>query len=397
MTTTQARAPVAFDKQTLDAVRPHVRDFLTQIPSYAQLPPEEQKKIAGAMVQVATYIANPNGVLTEKARPAELASALDTKEDAGRRATEDRGLVGKDFTAGAVKQGVEQFGALVKKVDFPKFVGGLIQNVFQAIVDSSIQQMRAYGDLLANVVKTVNEFADDHISHNNARDWLAGKFPGDLGVEIGEMSGGFAAGDASAPAVTANLVSKGDDPEAGLKKVSDSLGLEKPVTDLSNPEEEARLVQAARLQLARSRQQLLATMVMLGINRIVVTDGQINAKVLFDMRASDTARRGARASFYDQQHDTSKSSAGTAAAGWFSPVAFAAEASTESTTDHVATVESAVDETSEAKAEVKAKLSGEVRVNFKSDYFPLDKLASAQTMGTLQDRAKPNEKAVSGA
>ena len=39
--------------------------------------------------------------------------------------------------------------------------------------------------------------------------------------------------------------------------------------------------------MARSRQQMLASMVMLGINRIVVTDGLINAKVVFDMRATD--------------------------------------------------------------------------------------------------------------
>ena len=52
---------------------------------------------------------------------------------------------------------------------------------------------------------------------------------------------------------------------------------------------------AARLQMARSRQQLLSSMVILGINRIVVTDGAINAKVVFDFRASDeAAAQGAR-------------------------------------------------------------------------------------------------------
>ena len=40
------------------------------------------------------------------------------------------------------------------------------------------------------------------------------------------------------------------------------------------------------------------------------------------------------------------------------------------------TVESSVDENRESKAELKAKLTGEVRVNFKSDYFPMEKLAS---------------------
>ena len=64
--------------------------------------------------------------------------------------------------------------------------------------------------------------------------------------------------------------------------------------------------------------------------------------------------------------------------------------------DHVATVQSAVEDQSESKAEVKAKLSGEVRVNFKSDYFPMEKMASPQMIAAIQGNSKPPEKAVSG-
>ena len=103
-----------------------------------------------------------------------------------------RTQLGKDFRAGGVREGVDQFGALVKKVDFPKFVGGLIQNVFKAIVDATIQQMEAYADLLANVAKTVDQFAQDNITSNNARDWLANKYPEGMKLETDTMSGGFA-------------------------------------------------------------------------------------------------------------------------------------------------------------------------------------------------------------
>jgi hypothetical protein len=48
-----------------------------------------------------------------------------------------------------------------------------------------------------------------------------------------------------------------------------------------------------------------------------------------------------------------------------------------------------VDETSESKAELKAKLSGEVRVNFKSDYFPMEKLASPGMIASIQGNATP--------
>jgi hypothetical protein len=202
--------------------------------------------------------------------------------------------------------------------------------------------------------------------------------------------------DGSAPpAPTATLTAKGDDPEQALTRVSNDLGLQKPVTDVSDPDEEGRLVQGARLQMARSRQQLLSSMVMLGINRIVVTDGHIQAKVIFDMRAQDVAARHATASMLDQKKDTSATRAEAGFSGWFSPVS--ASISTESTSEHMTTVQSAVDDSSQSSAEVKANLTGEVRVNFKSDYFPMEKMASPQMIAAIQGRAVPPEKPVSGA
>jgi hypothetical protein len=168
--------------------------------------------------------------------------------------------------------------------------------------------------------------------------------------------------------------------------------LSPPITDLSDEEQQQRLVLAARLQIARGRQQMLASMVVLGINRIVVTDGLIHAKVIFDMKASDVAKRKARASMYDGDSQSSRTSASASIGGWLSPVD--ASVSSESSSEHVTTVQSSVDESSESKAEVKAKLSGEVRVNFKSDYFPMEKLASPEMIGAIQGNAKPPEKAI---
>ena len=376
------------DRQTLDLVRPMVRDLLLSVPAYKQLSPEEQQKIASGMVKIASYMANPSGALT----PLTSTALADAAETTKQRLAKAPGQVGQDFKAGAVEQGVQQFGELVKKVDFPKFVGGLIKNVFQAIVESSIEQMRAYGELVANVAKSVDEYAKDNISENNARDWLAGKYPDVLGVSTGSDSS-FADGDTPAPA-SPKLQTKGDNAEEGLKKASVDLGMDKPVTDISDEAEEGRLVQAARLQMARGRQQLLASMVMMGINRIVVTDGLINAKVIFDVRASDTAARQATASMADRQSSSLTNKAHIDYGGWMSPVN--ASMDNEYKQEHVATVQSAVDDQSESKAEVKAKLSGEVRVNFKSDYFPMEKMASPQMIAAIQGNSKPPEKAISG-
>jgi hypothetical protein len=358
------------------------------------------------MVKVATYMANPDGLLTaapaapgvtRSPAPQPVAEAqADAIEATRQRLAGAPGQVGQTFQAGAVRQGVSAFGQLVQKVDFPKFVGGLIQNVFQAIVTSSIQQMRAYGELLANVEKTVDEFAQDNISMNNARDWLAGKYPDSLGVQIDSGSTGLAdTGGAAPPPQTAVLTTKGDDPQAALARVSTDLNLPTPVTDISDPDSETKLVTAARLEMARGRQQLLASMVMLGINRIVVTDGHIQAKVIFDIRAGDQAGRQASASMLDAQHDTSSASASAGVGGWMNPISAAASAQTSS--DHMATVQSAVDDTSSSNIEMKANLTGEVRVNFKSDYFPMEKMASPQMIAAIQGRSIPPDKPVKGA
>ncbi len=367
------------DRPTLEVVRPEVRKLLEATPSYKKLTPEEQRTLAMDMVKVATYMANPDGLISKE---------LSSEQGVLARAQgplEKPDVAGNDFEAGAVKQGVKQFGELVKKVDFPKFVSGLIKGVFQAIVDSSIQQMRAYGELVANVAKSVSDYANDNITMNNARDWLAQKYPETIGVGAPATAGSFAEGET--PAAQPKLEAKGENPDAGLKQISVDLSLAQPVTDLSDEVQEARLVQAARLSMAKSRQQLLASMVMLGINRIVVTDGLIHAKVLFDMSAKDVLTRGYKASSYDSNALRTKTATSVSAGGWFSPVD--ASMSNEIATESITTVSSAVDESSESKAEVKAKLSGEVRVNFKSDYFPMEKMASPAMIAAIQGNAKP--------
>lgn len=387
--------PRAFsDRTTLEVVRPEVAEILQQSAAFRELPESDRKRIASQMVKVASYMANPDGLASKsydpESRDALSRAQADAVEATKQRLSQAPGQVGQDFVAGGVREGVDQFGALVKKVDFPKFVSGLIKGVFQAIVESSIEQMRAYGELLANVAKTVDQFAQDNITENNARDWIAGRFGDLVEVQTEDMGGAFAEGEEPPP--QPRVVAREGMEEQAAKAISDSLQLDKPITDLSDPNEELRLVLAARLQMARSRQQLLASMVVLGINRIVVTDGLIHAKVVFDMRAQDTARREARASMHDQQKSHFGTKAKVEYGGWFSP--WDASVSTEYSNDHVATVESSVDDSSESKAEVKAKLSGEVRVNFKSDYFPMDKLASPQMIAAIQGNAQPPERPV---
>ncbi|MCW8880447.1 MAG: hypothetical protein OQJ89_15840, partial [Kangiellaceae bacterium] len=371
--------PAWLADSTLSAVRPHVKRLLQQSPGFRELTPDKQREIAKNMVHVAAYMSNPQGLAEQELTPGQsiLSHAqADGVKQAKNKASDKVGtFAGSDFEAGALKQGVEQYKELIGAVDFPMFVGGLIENVFQAIVNASIQQMEAYAEMLKAVAQTVDQFAQENISLNNARDWLTNKFPNQLTLSEENVE------ETGSP----QLAVQTEDEDAFLTQLNQEMELASPVSDLSDPEEEGRLVQAARLQMAKSRQQMLASMVVLGINRIVITDGAIKAKVVFQLKAKDTAKRDAKASLYDRDSSYNRNTTAAGAHfGW-------GGAATKNTNvqSHMTAVSSAVDEDSESKAELKSKLTGEVNVNFKSDYFPMEKLASPGMISAIQGNATP--------
>jgi hypothetical protein len=375
-------------------VRPQVREMLTRIPAYSGLEPEEQRAMAHNMVKILAYLSDPGGLASEAnaAQAMAAAQAAETPPPLARAQADSKaveatkqnlsaspGVVGKDFVGGAAREGVEQFGALVQKVDFPEFVGGLINNVFKSIVETSIAQMRAYGELVANVAKSAADYMNENIGMGAGRDYLVDRFPDLLDVQHDDSRDGEAG--------SSRLSFKGEDEESGLAEIAGSLGMTGDLSDLSDEGQELMLVNAARMQMAKSKQQLLASMVMLGINRIVITDGSITAKVQFDMRSTDTAKRDYRASMYDRQTSRNKN---TSAFG-FGFLGFGGGSVNTNEQSHVATVSTGLDETSESKLDMKAKLAGEVRVNFKSDYLPLEKMATPAMIGAIQGNSQPVE------
>lgn len=360
-------------------VRPMVREMLTRVPAFSQMNQEEQGRLANDMVRLLAYIDNPNGIVPDGASgPPPLAVAqADTSanEQTRKNLSKSPGFAGKDFVAGAAEQGTDQFVRLVQNVDFPAFVGGLINNVFKSIVETSIEQMRAYAELVANVAKSAGEYMNENIGLGQGRDYLVDRFPDLLDLKVEE-------GGAS------RLNLKAEDPAAALADIHNTMGLPgEPLGAIDEEEQELQLVNAARLAMAKSRQQLLASMVLLGINRIVVTDGSITAKVRFDMRATDEAKRQYKAAAYDRQ--TSRNKNISAFGGGF--LGFGGGSVNINEQSHVATVSTSVDESSESKLELNAKLQGEVRVNFKSDYLPLEKMATPEMIGAIQGNATPTQ------
>lgn len=296
-----------------------------------------------------------------------------------------------DFGSG-VATGVSQAGALLRQVNFPAFVAELVKGVFQAVVDASIQQMEAYGELVQSVAMSLNDFRDANVSENQGRDHLVSKFPNLMQINVTE----------DGPRVGLR-----DDPEdEDLASISSSLGLDESLTDLDEETIEGKLVPAARNDLARSRQSLLATMLLMGINRIIVTDGKINAKMKFDFRATDSTRVTAR-DFDYQNFGTAKirqevwdkgrekadvernktwnedkgkyewQRSSTGGSRW-------SRGQYQDTEAPVIKLTNVTDTDTVASLEAKAKLTGEVSLNFRSETFDINQLASADEVFRLE-------------
>ena len=388
-------APAA-SRETVDAARQAVRGLLQRSPAFNSLPEDKRRQLAHDLVQIGSYLAEPEGVRLRQQSPQVRALAG------------DEAMKPQQFGQ-ATRAGVENMVGLVQGVNFPGFVSGLIQGVFHSIVDSSIQQMEAYAKLVADVSKSLNQFRDDNTTDNQGRDHLVDQFPDLFQLSTGEDDpfGSFGS-DSSAPAQPRVVLREGIDEKSAVDRLNRSLPLDKPLTSLDDEVVEAALVPAARTTVATGRQQLLATMVMMGINRIVVTDGKISAKVVFDFKASDNRKYAFSATKFDHEKDASGNLQmtnsysgdyeGKSEGGSYSKSAdseerrdgsYYSKGSYKYSQQPVVKLMSTQKLMDDSQLQTKAQLTGAVEVNFKSDYLPMEKMATPENIAAIQMNAQP--------
>lgn len=241
--------------------------------------------------------------------------------------------------------------ATLNAIDFPTFVASLIQGTFQAIVDASIQQMEAYAELLKNVAGTVDRFMGDNVTEGQAKDYLADQYSGVLGRDTSSGAARMVVHQTSGE----------------LPSFFKDLGLDTP-DQLTEQSIEEVVVPATRRQMAERRQQTLATMVLMGINRVVVKDGEISAKLMFHIDATESTNIK-----FDQNKVTSGNMSGTAGRN-----PFGATSVMVNTTSLNA--QSAIN--------VRADLTGQVTVRFASETFPLERFADSAAIQLINNNAK---------
>ncbi|KAB8161504.1 hypothetical protein FKV24_018930, partial [Lysobacter maris] len=242
-------------------------------------------------------------------------------------------------------------GAMVNEIDFPGFVAQLVHGTFDAIVDASIRQMESYSSLVTAVAKTVEQFTEENVTPNQARDWLASRYPGE--VQLLLPDGG--------ERVEPQLAPRSNDLEPAWLA---EYGIENEI--LTTELLEQQVLPQVRLKVGGERQQLLATMVMLGMNRVVVRDGSITSKVMFRAAAQDAAKVG-----YAAGTDPK------AVANW-------GERGSLSYEGQSSTMVSTVAVNAQNESNVRADLFGEVKLNFVSETLPLERMVEPAKAALVQ-------------
>jgi hypothetical protein len=240
-------------------------------------------------------------------------------------------------------------GALVNEIDFPGFVSQLVNGAFDAIVDASIRQMESYSSLVSAVAKTVDQFTAENITLNQARDWLVQRYPGEVMVQLPGPGGGESV-----------LVPRAADLAPGWLGEFAAEG-----EDFTSELLETRILPQVRTRVGAERHQLLATMVLLGMNRVSVRDGSITAKVMFRANASDATKVG-YANSSDPQSVANWGERGSMTYGGGS------------------TMVSTLALNAQNETSIRADLFGEVKLNFVSEALPLDRLADAAKIALVQ-------------
>lgn len=362
--------------ETFALVQSQIDALLARTPSYHTLPEADRDRLRRRLAHIGSYaaeLARDAWVQTRRLgqtplvrtettyRPAgaERDPAADprTRGPAARRPPLARAQTARaNLQTSATGRVADITQSTLRAIAFPTFVADLINGTFDAIIGATIRQMQEFMNLVEQVSKSVDEFMRDNITDGQAMDWLVQSWPGLMTV----------ATEDGAPRVTPTEAGDGADP-AALEGMQGMLGLPDPVRSLDEQTLNERLVPAARRRLAESRLQMLSSMVMLGLQRIVIRHGRLRATMGFHIDASDRAH-AEEASSFDVSHSNTVS-------GFFY-VAFSARTSVAYVSSQKSDSDSAIN--------VQADLTGEVDLTFETDYLPLNRLARAESIERIR-------------
>ncbi len=334
------------DRATLATVRKTVRSLLERSPSFAEAAPDEQRAIARSMVDVSMMAAR---LLAEDER---------ITDEIAKRPVATAQAAGDQLGLQATRAASDTFARVRDSIDFPTYVTSLISGVFQAILSSSTHQIGSLGELLDNVSASSSEF-EQTISDEEAARWAVARF--------GFLTTGE---DGLALRPGADLTSYSKQLEQGLDATSSE------VSSIDDGDLTGTLLPLVRRKVGRSKQAVLATMVQMGLQRIVVDEGRIHTSMDMRVDASSISR--------ERKAEEMDWRVNAGASGSFGVGPWSASANVSTS---IGQVKSDQQDTSEQIA-VRAGLRSSVELAFRTEQVPLDRMADEKARVKIGQNAR---------
>ena len=326
MTPTRTATPT--EAQIKDLARAQAREVLAQSDVFKAMPLEEQRSIYLSMVQ--------EHIDSQRAR-----HGLDVEREMATDSGADMGYKGYNPAFG---EDTRSFKELVDSVDFPKFVADLLKAVFDANIVVMKQQTDSYIKLMKEATKSTADFIKK-VQDDDTFARLA-ETKGDKYNVIAEKQ----------PDGTSKLTLTGPQ---GDKVDKEDAEVKKDILE-------------AKINMAKEHRAALREVLLMGVTRLVVNKGEIEAGVDFSIKAS----RQSLAHHEDQNINTvgMELEYGGGLLGGL----FGGPSGSVSVTNTNIQVN-----TSDKKAtdDLSATLHGKVKIEFKTDYFQLDKFADMYADG----------------
>lgn len=235
------------------------------------------------------------------------------------------------------------FNELVDSVDFPKFVADLLKAVFDANLKVMKQQTDAYIKLMKEATKSAADFIKK--------------------VKDEESFAKLAESRSDKYNVTTEKQADG----------SSKLALTTPEGEKVDPEdsEVKRHILEAKINMAKEHRAALREILLMGVTRLVVNKGEIEASVEFSIKATRESKA---------HHDDQNINVVNMDMAYESPLGglFGGPSGSMSMSNTNIQVN-----TSDKKAtdDLSATLKGKVKIDFKTDYFKLDNFANMYADG----------------
>ncbi|MEO5601453.1 MAG: hypothetical protein ABIR06_11060 [Cyclobacteriaceae bacterium] len=325
-----------------EAAKEKARLILAQSVSFRHMPFDLQKKIYHDVMdeQMGLMMGNGKEQLSKGMAPG-IVSNLLSGGNAGFVKKSSDLLDDKRHEKG-FNEGVDAFEDLVDSVDFPLFVKDLLKAVFDANISVMKAQTDDYIRLMKEATTGLAKFIKD-IDPTTTFAYLAENNSDEFGISMEDGPGGEQKMELTNP--------KGE-------KV-----------DVEDNEVKAKIMDA-KIKMAQEHRAALREMILMGVTRLVVEKGEVEAEVNFEFQGKRTVDKADKAGV-----KTSKSSGSSASASGgiigsvFGGPRAGHTSSTRQTQFSVSTTKS------KSEDELKAKLRGLVKIQFKTDFFKLDNFA----------------------